>query len=81
MARPHKVVLGARPIGEPDANGYYQKFFWTQIGVAFVNKDGSLTLKLNYIPTDPSINIMIREPRERDSFVVPDIDWEPGTEG
>ena len=31
--------------------------FWTKIGVAFVNKDGSLNVKLNAIPVDGQIHI------------------------
>ncbi len=31
--------------------------FWTKIGVAFVNKDGSLNVKLNAIPVDGQLHI------------------------
>jgi len=35
--------------------------FWTKIGVAFVNKDGSLNVKLNAIPVDGQIHV--RDPK------------------
>ena len=40
------------------------KSFWTEIGVGFFNKDGSLNLKLNLIATDPNTTIQVRDPRE-----------------
>lgn len=38
--------------------------FWTQLGVAFTNSDGSLNLKFNYLPTDPGTTLQLR-PWER----------------
>lgn len=35
--------------------------FWTKIGVALVNKDGSLNVKLNAIPVDGQIQV--RDPK------------------
>ena len=35
--------------------------FWTRIGVAFVNKDGSLNVRLNAVPIDGQIQI--RDPK------------------
>ena len=29
-----------------------KKAFWTEIGVGFTNRDGSVTLKLNLVPID-----------------------------
>ena len=40
--------------------------FWTRIGVAFVNEDGSLNVRLNYLPTDPGSTIQVRDPRPRE---------------
>jgi hypothetical protein len=40
--------------------------FWTRIGVAFVNSDGSMNCLLNFIPTDPGTTIQIRDPRPRE---------------
>ena len=48
---------------------------WTRIGVAFdcgfkgvafVNRDGSLSVQLDFIPSDPEVSIHIREPRTRE---------------
>lgn len=38
--------------------------FWTKIGVAFVNRDNSLTVELNAIPL--SGRLQIRDPRPRE---------------
>lgn len=45
------------------------KSFWTRIGVGFENKDGSINLKLDFIPTNPDTTIQVRDmpPREDDS--------------
>jgi hypothetical protein len=40
--------------------------YWTRIGVAFVNQDGSLNVVFNFIPTDPQTRIQIRDPRPRE---------------
>ena len=51
-----------------------KKAFWTEIGVGFTNRDGSITLKMNLVPIDGGM-IQVRaidhsresrEPRERD---------------
>ena len=57
--RPHKEVYGIVDRGEDS--------YWTRIGAAFVNEDGSLNLVLNYIPTDPRTTIQIRDPKPRES--------------
>jgi len=41
-----------------------EKTFWTKIGAAFVNKDGSTTLVLDALPV--SGRLQIREDQERD---------------
>ena len=33
---------------------------WTQIGVAFENRDGSYTLRFDYLPTNPDTGIQMR---------------------
>ena len=52
-----------------------EKGFWTKIGVAFENKDGSLNLKLDYFPTSAGTTLQIREQRpkevEPEPFQVP----------
>lgn len=41
-----------------------QKTFWTRIGAAFTNKDGSITVVLEALPV--SGRLQIREDEERD---------------
>jgi hypothetical protein len=41
------------------------KSFWTRIGVGFVNKDGSLNLRLDAIPINGTIQVRDWEPAER----------------
>ncbi len=36
---------------------YKEKRRWTLIGLAFVNKDGSLNVKLNQLPLDGKLHI------------------------
>ena len=46
--------------------GSSKKGFWTQIGVAFVNSDGSLNLKFNYLPADlATTTIQVRDQEQR----------------
>jgi hypothetical protein len=59
-----KQILGVTE--RKDADGKKQSF-WSRIGVAFENKDGSLNLKFDYFPTDPNTTIQVREPSERDT--------------
>jgi len=37
-----------------------EKAFWSRIGVAFKNKDGSINLKLDFLPTDPASGMQVR---------------------
>lgn len=41
-----------------------EKSYWNRIGVAFVNRDGSLTVKLEALPINGEIQI--RDQKERD---------------
>jgi hypothetical protein len=41
------------------------KPFWMRIGTVWVNKDGSMNLKLD-VPTIPSMDIQLRDPVERE---------------
>ena len=42
-----------------------KKAFWTEIGVGFTNRDGSVTLKLNLVPLDGGmIQVRVIEPRD-----------------
>jgi hypothetical protein len=56
--RTYKEIFGVVDRGEQS--------FWTRIGVAFQNSDGSLNCLFNFLPTDPQTTIQIREPRPRD---------------
>ncbi len=47
-------------------NGDNQKSYWTKIGVAFENRDGSWNLKFDFVPTDPATTIQLREFREKE---------------
>ena len=40
--------------------------FWTNIGIAAVNQDGSMNLIFNLFPNDPNITIQVREWEERE---------------
>jgi hypothetical protein len=41
------------------------KSFWTRVGVGFVNRDGSLTLRLDAIPISGTLQVREWEPYER----------------
>ena len=41
--------------------------FWTRIGVAFENRDGSWTLKFDVLPTSAATTIQLRELRPRET--------------
>ena len=45
-------------------NNGNEKSYWIRIGVAFVNKDGSLNVKLNALPVNGSLHI--RDKSEQD---------------
>jgi hypothetical protein len=45
------------------------KTYWTRIGVAFTNKDGSINVKLDALPT--SGTLQIRDYEARDEFEAP----------
>lgn len=45
-----------------------EKGFWSRIGVAFENKDGSLNLKFDYFPTNPETTIQVREQEPREEI-------------
>lgn len=41
-----------------------ERSFWNRIGVAFTNRDGSLSVKLDCLPMNGTIQIRDYEPRE-----------------
>lgn len=40
------------------------KSYWMRIGVGFVNRDGSMTLKLDALPTNASLHVRDMEMRD-----------------
>lgn len=58
MAAP-KIVYSVTKRGE--------KSFWTRIGVAFVNRDGSLNVKLECLPVNGELQIRDQKERDNDS--------------
>ena len=40
-----------------------EKGFWTRIGTAFQNHDGSWNLRFDYLPTDRGVTIQMRPTR------------------
>ena len=53
--------------------GDQQKGFWTRIGTAYTNKDGSLNLRFDYLPAHLSeTTIQVREIEKADAAAVPD---------
>ena len=66
MSKPYKVVYGIRKTGITDEDGN-ERTQWTEIGVAFVNQDDSLTVVFNYLPTDlATTRIHIRDPKPKE---------------
>lgn len=47
------------------ANGGPAKSYWTKVGVGFVNRDGSITLKLDAIPVNGTLQVREWEPYDR----------------
>ncbi len=44
------------------------KSFWTRVGVGFVNKDASITLKLDAVPVNGTLQVRDWEPKEAGAF-------------
>lgn len=60
-----KQLVAAIERGEGDE----KKSFWTRIGVAFENRDGSYNLRFDYLPTRPeATTIQLRdfEPKDKE---------------
>jgi hypothetical protein len=51
-------------ITERTTNGA-TKSFWTKVGVGFVNRDGSISLRLDCIPISGTLQVREWEPMER----------------
>lgn len=39
------------------------KSYWTRVGVAYTNRDGSLTLRLDALPVSGTLQVRDEEPR------------------
>jgi hypothetical protein len=63
-SRSMKVVWSVIERGQ--ANGL-TKAYWSRVGVGFVNRDGSLTLRLDAIPLSGSLQVRDWEPYDRRS--------------
>ena len=60
--RKMKQLVAAVQRGE----GADKRSYWTRVGVAFENRDGSLNLRFDFLPTDPTTTIQLRNFDERD---------------
>lgn len=43
-----------------------KKSFWTKIGAAFDNRDGSLTIRLEALPLNGVLQVREEEPKQKD---------------
>jgi hypothetical protein len=67
-----KRIVGAVEYTTSDGE---KKARWTQIGVAFENRDGSWNLRFEYLPTRPETTIQLRDfdPKEDERTVPPQL--------
>jgi hypothetical protein len=63
-----------KPVKEPDGAVYgiierpgQEKAFWSRIGVAFKNRDGSINLLLDFFPRDPGTGLQVRWAEEEEN--------------
>jgi len=54
------------PVKIPQGIGNEDKTIWTNIGVAFKNKDGSISCNLNALPVNGKIVLFIPKPQEEE---------------
>lgn len=54
-----KVVYTIVERGGPDA-----KTFWIRVGAAWVNRDGSITLRLDALPVNGTLQVRDPDPRD-----------------
>ena len=50
------VAAVERTVGEGEV-----KTWWTRVGVAFENADGSFNLRFDFLPTDPKTTLQLRD--------------------
>ena len=63
--RGRKRVLKVYTVVEKTGN---QKPIWLEVGVASENRDGSLSVKLDALPANGSLQLRDYEPRRNDDF-------------
>jgi hypothetical protein len=61
-AKNMKQLVAAVERGE----GEDKKSYWTRIGVAFENRDGSWNLRFDYLPARPDITVQLRDFKDKD---------------
>ena len=59
-SKPYRVVYG---IVQREG---MEKSFWTRIGAAWENRDGSVNVKLDFLPASMETTLQIRDPRPAD---------------
>jgi hypothetical protein len=57
-----KQLVAAVERGE----GEEKKSYWTRIGVAFENRDGSWNLRFDYLPARADITVQLRDFKDKD---------------
>lgn len=60
MAQP-KDIFGIKEI---ETKGE-KKSFWTRIGIAFLNQDGSMNCHFDYMPVREGITVHVRDKKEK----------------
>ena len=63
QGRTMKAVWTMVERSQPSATG--AKAYWTRVGVGFVNRDGSITLRLDALPVNGTLQVRDWEPAER----------------
>ena len=63
MATETKVIYGIKEFKQAGED----KSFWTRIGTAFVNQEGSMDLSFDYLPVDPKMTLQVRDLKEKEA--------------
>jgi hypothetical protein len=65
MEEQSRTMKAVFTIVERGTSNGMTKSYWTRVGTGFVNKDGSITLKLDCIPISGTLQVREWEPYER----------------
>jgi hypothetical protein len=65
MEEQSRTLKAVFTIVERGTSNGMTKSYWTRVGTGFVNKDGSVTLKLDCIPISGTLQVREWEPYER----------------